>query len=134
MSQPTIKDLKDLNQSSFDAQILDKIGPYPHYPGPIANVGGLRVFEQVPISGTTNGAQPLSLVGCRVPGLAPFRQIIVKVDGGRCPALSNHCFEYGNARFPASCSLNERAGCKYCNTCPSTCGSCNHNANVIFSP
>ena len=105
MSQPTIKDLKDLNQSSFDAQILDKIGPYPHYPGPIANVGGLRVFEQ--------GAQ---LVGCRVPGLAPFRQIIVKVDGGRCPALSNHCFEYGNARFPASCSLNERAGCKYCNT------------------
>ena len=85
MSQPTIKDLKDLNQSSFDAQILDKIGPYPHYPGPIANVGGLRVFA-------TNGAQPLPLVGCRVPGLAPFRQTIVKVDGGRCPTLSNHLF------------------------------------------
>ena len=109
---------------SFELEISRKISPYLHYPGPIHNIGGIRVGSN-----------------CRVPGVQPVTQTIVHRFGHattpRC--LARYCFDYGNARFPPKCECNQKydcskpVSCSFTNeNCPLTCASCNHNSNVIF--
>jgi hypothetical protein len=94
--------------NTFELEIQNKISPFPHYPGPIHSIGGLRVGSQ-----------------CRVPGVQPLVQTFLrpKTCAPRC--LTNFCYQYGNTRFPRSCACDDpKSHChKYTN--------CNHNENVI---
>ncbi|CCV01741.1 hypothetical protein IIV22_064L [Invertebrate iridescent virus 22] len=109
---------------SFESEIVQKIGPNPHYPGPIHNIGGLHLKSY-----------------CRIPGVQPFVQSIIRPNVCIPHCLTNHCFEYGTTtRFPSKCECGEKYDCRtygrcYTNTtstnCPLTCGTCNHNSNVI---
>lgn len=110
---------------SFESEIVSKIGPYPHYPGPIHNIGGLH-----------NGSN------CRIPGIQPFVQSIIRPQVCIPHCLTKHCFEFGaTTRFPATCECNEKYDCRPFNkcyqskcsqgNCPSSCSGCNHNSNVI---
>lgn len=125
--------------NSFEFEINHKISPYPHYPGPIHNIGGLYYGNS-----------------CRIPGVQPFLQTILQPNKCFSHQTTNFCFEYGNAKFPPKCKCNEKYYCstktcelstfgesrhdrgveltRCCNNgnCSSTCGSCNHNSNVIF--
>lgn len=127
---------------SFESEIANKIGPSPHYPGPIHNIGGLRVGSH-----------------CRIPGVQPpFVQSILRPKTCLPHCLTKHCYEYGNTRFPPSCECDEKYNCRSfgrcyqqpakcgqsstlesCkmagwsnSSCTATCGSCNHNSNVIY--
>jgi hypothetical protein len=120
--------------NSFESEISNKIGPYPHYPGPIHNIGGLRT----------------SVSHCRIPGVQPFVQSILRPTTCIPHCLTKHCFEYGNTRFAPTCGCGDKYDCRAYNkvgncqmagwtkgscdnnNCSSTCGSCNHNSNVIF--
>lgn len=145
----------------FESEIGNKIGPNPHYPGPIHNIGGLHVGSH-----------------CRIPGVQPFAQSILRPKTCMSHCLTQHCYEYGNTRFPPTCECNDKYDCRsHCNTtlttvegfhpsdcrtynkcypkkcgsntaqtckmsgwsssscdgnCSPTCGTCNHNSNVIF--
>ena len=120
----------------FDSEINNKIGPQPHYPGPIHNIGGLHLGSN-----------------CRIPGVQPFVQSILRPKTRMSHCLTQHCFEYGNTRFPPNCECGDKYSCKeQCKTfnkcgyntsickmagwgssgnCAPTCGTCNHNSNVI---
>jgi hypothetical protein len=122
---------------SFESEIANKISYYPHYAKPVYNIGGLHVGSY-----------------CRIPGIQPFSQPILRPKTCIPHCLTNHCFEYGNTRFPPYCDCNERHDCKSyrkCNrttlesckmagwsdsscegNCLPTCSSCNHNFNVIY--
>lgn len=128
---------------SFESEIGAKIGSYPHYPGPIRNVGGLHLGSH-----------------CRIPGVQPFVQSILRPNTCVPHCLTQHCYEYGNTRFPPKCECDDKYDCRsyekcysspkcgsvgsetYKTTgwsksschgnCSSTCGTCNHNSNVIF--
>jgi hypothetical protein len=118
----------------FESSIANKIGHMPHYPGPISNFGGLRAAAQQS--------------WCRIPGVQPFTQTILRPNVCKPNCLTNHCFEYGNTRFPPTCECGEKydCDCKSYSTCVKsgwsknscgsncshTCGTCNHNSNVIF--
>ena len=104
--------------SPFELEIKEKIGPNPHYPTAIQNIGGMRNNRRVP------GVQPLTQP------ILPVKRPKGAVDSSAFPRLTNYCFEYGNTRFPPKCHCDEKYGCRH--TCCSTCGSCNHNSNVIF--
>lgn len=139
---------------SFESEIKNKLSLYPHYPGPIHNLGGLHIGSH-----------------CRIPGVQPFVQSILRPKTCIPHCLTQHCFEYGNTRFPPSCECNDKYDCKsygkcYHNSkcklketfgcdvgvltstqqscrmagwsksscggnCSPTCGTCNHNSNVI---
>ncbi|AHL67547.1 hypothetical protein DH26_gp052 [Chloriridovirus anopheles1] len=115
----------------FESSIANKIGHMPHYPGPISNFGGLRDTQQS---------------WCRIPGVQPFTQTITTkwLKQPNCSKrLTNHCFEYGNTRFPPTCECDEKYDCSTCvksgwskkscgSNCSHTCSTCNHNSNVIF--
>lgn len=112
--------MQNIISDSFESEIRNKIGSLPHYPKPIHNIGGLHVNSH-----------------CRIPGVQPFTQLsIQKTCTPNC--LTNYCFEYGNTRFPPSCECGEKYDCrtygKCCSrsNCNATCGSCNHNSNVIY--
>jgi hypothetical protein len=87
----------------FESAIWDKMGPNIHYPKPIA----------CPIFLVYNSTRACS--------------------SGQ--TLTNHCFEYGNTRFPY-CNCHQKYDCRCqhngCQNCSLTCGTCNHNSNVIF--
>lgn len=123
--------------NSFESEIGNKIGPNPHYPGPIHNLGGLHMGSH-----------------CRIPGVQPFVQSILRPTQSTSHCLTKHCYEYGNTRFPPTCECNEKYDCKSynkcgCNStqkscnmagwsasscggnCSTTCGTCNHNSNVV---
>jgi hypothetical protein len=110
---------------SFELEIGNKISPYPHYPGPIHNIGGLHLGSH-----------------CRIPGVQPLTQTILHhyTSPQARSSLTQYCFDYGNTRFPPKCNCDEKYDCncqgRRCGTrtgnCSSTCGSCNHNSNVIF--
>ena len=95
--------------ASFEAEIQNKINPFPHYPGPIHNIGGLYLDST-----------------CRVPGVQPLKQIFLRPKTCVPHCLTNLCFEYGNARFPPKCECDECYACK-----SFTKTNCNHNSNVI---
>jgi hypothetical protein len=142
---------------SFGSEIGNKLGPYPHYPGPIHNLGGLHIGSH-----------------CRIPGVQPFVQSILRPQTCMPHCLTKHCYEYGNTRFPPNCECNDKYDCRSygkCNNdsrcklkesfggcqpsgcnetstqeacrmagwaksscggnCSPTCGTCNHNSNVI---
>jgi hypothetical protein len=114
---------------SFELEIANKISPHPHYPGPIHNIGGPRLGSC-----------------CRIPGVQPLTQTILHhYTSPQTSSLTQYCFDYGNTRFPPKCNCDEKYDCN-CHTrstrgrrcasqtgnCSSTCGSCNHNSNVIF--
>ena len=148
--------------NSFESEINNKIGVNPHYPGPIHNIGGLHLGSN-----------------CRIPGVQPFVQSIVRPTTCIPHCLTKQCFEYGNTRFPPTCGCGDKYDCRTYNSCQmagttlgyklrsptksdvgttlgyklrsptksdvvwakgscgrnncsSTCGSCNHNSNVIF--
>lgn len=106
---------------SFEYEIGNKISSLTHYPGPIRNIGGLKVETQ-----------------CRIPGIQPLTQTILRPATCIPHCLTQHCFEYGNTRFPPKCECGDRYDCRsfskcYSNSnCAPTCGTCNHNSNVIF--
>jgi hypothetical protein len=152
----TFNDLQIVQSiDSFESEIGNKIGPYPHYPGPIHNIGGLHVGSH-----------------CRIPGVQPFMQSILRPQTCIPYCLTKHCYEYGNTRFPPNCECNDKYDCRaygkcYHNSrcklkesfndscqpyetstqeackmagwtnlscggnCSPTCGTCNHNSNVI---
>jgi hypothetical protein len=148
---------------SFESEIVNKIGPYPHYPGPIHNIGGLHTnWPEGPINGAY---APYTGSHCRIPGVQPFVQSILRPKTCVPHCLTQHCYEYGNTRFPPNCKCNDKYDCRSygkchhysrcklkeafgCSTqdscrmagwtksscggnCSPTCGSCNHNSNVI---
>lgn len=110
-------------ESAFESAILNKIGPNIHYPRPIYNIG-------CPYK--------------KIPGFQPLKQTFFMVNNCKEKAcLTNHCFEYGNAKFPPYCKCYQKYSCKEgCSSCKEgcsrssncslTCGTCNHNSNVIF--
>jgi hypothetical protein len=105
---------------SFELEISNKISPYPHYPGPIHNIGGLHLGSH-----------------CRIPGVQPLTQTIFHHYKASPTCLTQYCFDYGNTRFPPKCKCDEKYDCRsQCSNqngnCSLTCGSCNHNSNVIF--
>lgn len=99
---------------SFELEISNKISPYPHYPGPIHTIGGLHLGSH-----------------CRIPGVQPLVETIFHHYTSGYKPTSQYCFDYGNARFPPKCNCDEKYDCRFRN-CSLTCGSCNHNSNVIF--
>lgn len=118
---------------SFESEIVNKLGPYPHYPGPIHNLGGLHIGSH-----------------CRIPGVQPFVQSILRPQTCIPHCLTKHCYEYGNTRFPPNCECNDKYDCRSYGKCYSdsscgarikaggtggncspTCGTCNHNSSVI---
>jgi len=109
-------------KESFETEINGKIGPYPHYPKPISILGGLY-----------HGSN------CRIPGVQPLIFPVPKgLNQPFLQSLTRHCYEYGNTRFPPQCECGERYDCRShvvgsgCSNCNKTCGTCNHNSNVIF--
>ena len=106
--------------NSFELEIQNKISPFPHYPGPIHSLGGLL------IPGPTLGRPELGQ-HCRVPGVQPLTQTILRPKTCIPHCLTTFCFDYGNTtRFPPSCECNDiKRNCR-----PYT--KCNHNSNVIF--
>jgi hypothetical protein len=121
-------------QTSFDLEIANKLSPFPHYPGPIRAIGGLY-----------HGPN------CRIPGFQPLIQPILRPKTRVPNCLTSHCYEYGNTRFPPMCECGDKYDCRsygkcYNNSCvvagwnrescsgncSPTCGTCNHNSNVIF--
>jgi len=92
----------------FESAILDKMGPNIHYPKPIACPIFFKLALYDPITSSYNNA----------------------------PNLTNQCFEYGNTtRFPPYCNCHQKYSCHQhnsCQNCSLTCGTCNHNSNVIF--
>jgi hypothetical protein len=116
LASPTLLNVRI--PEGFEREIKSKIGPDPHYAQPIRNIGGLRISNV-----------------CRIPGIQALAQpFIVGLRGERCreQCLTNHCFEYGNVRFPPSCECGQKYSChgKYY---PSfACARDNHNSNVIF--
>jgi hypothetical protein len=105
---------------SFESEIKGKLGPYPHYPGPIHNLGGLYMGSH-----------------CRIPGVQPLAQAFLRPQTCVPNCLTKHCYEYGNTRFPPKCECGDKYDCRSygkCHqgsNCLSTCGGCNHNSNVI---
>ena len=113
----------------FESEIGNKIGPYPHYAGPVHNIGGLHIGSH-----------------CRIPGVQPFVQSILRPKTCVPHCLTQHCYEYGNTRFPPKCECDDKYDCRSYSSCKmagwskgscggncsSTCGTCNHNSNVIF--
>lgn len=95
--------------NSFEFEIQNKISSFPHYPGPIHSIGGLRVGKY-----------------CRVPGVQPLAQTILRPKTCIPHCLTNLCYEYGNTKFPPSCECDDTKN--HCR--PYT--KCNHNSNVIF--
>lgn len=122
--------VQNMSGLGMECAINSKIGPFPHYPGPIANIGGLRL----------NIAEGQStLPACRIPGVQPFVQTVLRPTTCKPNCLTNHCFEYGNTRFPPTCECDEKYDCRNsfggsrCSSnCQHTCGTCNHNSNVIY--
>lgn len=97
--------------NSFELEIANKISPYPHYAGPIHNFGGLHIGSY-----------------CRIPGVQPFKQQILRPKVCIPHYLTKHCYEYGNTRFPPTCNCNEKYGCRcsklHCNRNCSCFNSC----------
>lgn len=159
---------------SFESEIENKLGPYPHYPGPIHNLGGLHIHlpegqvMKTDFVGHSIGSH------CRIPGIQPFVQSILRPQTCMPHCLTKHCYEYGNTRFPPNCECDDKYDCRSygkCNNnsrcklkesfsgcqptgcretstqeacrmagwvksscggnCSPTCGTCNHNSNVI---
>lgn len=113
MSQTTTPSwMTNIYSDSFEAEIGNKIGSKPHYPGPVLNIGGLRVGSQ-----------------CRIPGIQPFEQTILRPNTCVPQRLTDHCFNYGvTTRFPPRCNF-----CTINGWSNSSCCSCycNPNSNVI---
>jgi hypothetical protein len=111
-----------VSNPDFTPLILDKLGHLPHYPNPVVNLGGMHPFTDS--------------LECRIPGVQPFVQTILRKRCDRPNRHTTNCFEYGNTRFVAKCECQDRYSCRTssgnCENCPKTCGLCNHNANVIF--
>ena len=98
---------------NFELEIANKISHFPHYPNCVKNLGGLYLNSY-----------------CRIPGIQPFKYpMFYHPTTENC--LSSFCFEYGKTRFPTRCDCNEKYGC-FKNNCINSCGSCNHNSNVIY--
>lgn len=121
-------------RDSFELEIANKISPSPHYPGPIHNIGGLHHQNH-----------------CRIPGFQPLVQPILRPKTCVPHCLTQHCFEYGNTRFPPTCECGDKYSCRSYDKCYNSCcmagwgkdscrgsncspncGTCNHNSNVIF--
>jgi len=109
------------SNGSFEKQIFNKIDHKPHYPGPIHNIGGLYVGSH-----------------CRIPGVQPLIQPILRPKTCVPHCLTKYCFEYGNTHFPPQCGCDEKHDCRSYQRCDGksncslNCGRCNHNSNVIY--
>jgi hypothetical protein len=102
-------------ETIIDLEINKKLGYLPHYPGSIQTQG----FPK-----------------CKIPGILNICNSVSIVSPTQQQQLTNHCYEYGNTRFPPTCGCNEIYGCKSgcygkSTKCMSTCGTCNHNECVI---
>jgi len=92
---PTMS-INDLNRNGlFEPQILNKINHLPHYPGPIQNIGGLYIGSH-----------------CRIPGVNPLIQPILRPKTCIPHCLTRQCFEYGNTHFPPQCECDEKSDCR----------------------
>lgn len=102
-------------KSAIEPAILNKISPNIHYPRPVYNIG-------CPYK--------------KIPGFQPLKQTFFMINNCKEPCLTDYCFDYGTARFPPYCKCYQKysckEGCKDNSNCPLTCGTCNHNSNVIF--
>jgi hypothetical protein len=101
MSQTINYNVPIVNLSdSFESEIRNKISSFPNYPGPIHNIGGLYVGSN-----------------CRIPGVQPIIQPILRPNICIPHCLTKQCYEYGNTRFPPYCECDEKTYCKAYQRC-----------------